>query len=122
MTGSVGDNSADDVLGAIRALEGALQERGEADAEAGAELEAARTEAQRILAAARDDAEMRAAERRDLLLENASTDAERIRRNGEEAAAALRARVETVEDEAIERAVALVLPMAAKEVRSCSSK
>lgn len=113
-------NGAGGVLGAIRALETALKAKATAHVDADAELEAARAAAERILASARERTDTHASERRHLLLATASADEQRIRREGEKAATELQARLGVVEDEAIERALAVLLPTPGEESTTCS--
>ena len=69
-------------LGSVRQLEGALEASSTARAAAEARLEAARSEASRLLAVAREDAVAAAAERRRSVLAAADDDAAAIHRRG----------------------------------------
>ena len=122
MTGSAAGNGGAGVLDAIRELETTLQARAAAQLDADAELAAARSEAEHILATARERAEKRAADRRRLAVAVATADAELIGRDADQAAAGLRATLGAIEDEAIERALALLLPTPNEEATTCSPR
>lgn len=113
-------NGRGSALAAIRALEAALQAKTVAGNNGATELDSARAEAEAILTAAREAAETRALQRRQVLLAAADADAERIRRDAEATSAQLRARLKAIEEDALERALTLVLPPA--EVTTCSPR
>ena len=98
------------VLGSVRQLEGALEATATTRAASDTRLADARAEASRLLDAARADAAAAAAERRRVVLAAAEDDAAEIHHRGEEAAARVRADAQGSRAEAVEAAVAFVLP------------
>jgi hypothetical protein len=113
-------NGHGSALAAIRALEAALQARSAAGYNGATELDRARTEAEAIMTAAGEAAEARTLQRRQVLLAAADADVERTRRDVEAASAQLRARLEAIEEHALERALTLVLP--SPEATTCSPR
>jgi vacuolar-type H+-ATPase subunit H len=98
------------VLGSVRQLEGALEATASTRAASDTRLADARAEASRLLDAARANTAAAAAERRHVVLAAAEDDAAAIRREGEETAARVRADAQGSRAEAVEAALAFVLP------------
>lgn len=120
MSESAATNGRGSALAAIRALEAALQAKTAAGNNGAAELDSARAEAEAILTAARKAAETRALQRQQMLLAAADADAEAIQHDAETVAAQLRTRLTVIEEDALERALALVLPPL--EAATCSPR
>ena len=95
-------------LAAVRELEGALDERHDARDTAKARLDAARSEAERLLSAARAEGAEAGRRRRAALLADAEADATAIRATGKTEAAAI-LRQHSVEHELIADFTAVVL-------------
>ena len=98
-----------DALGAVRRLESALEERTGGDT-AEAALDAAREEAERLLACARAAGDNEGRRRRAALLAAADAEATSIRAAGEAAADDLLRRVASERDELVAEFTAAVLP------------
>jgi vacuolar-type H+-ATPase subunit H len=105
-------SSPHDALGAVRRLERALEERTGGDA-AEAALDAAREEAERILADARVGGDAEGRRRRVALLAAADAEATSIRAAGEAEADELLSRVAAERDELVAEFTAAVLPQEA---------
>jgi vacuolar-type H+-ATPase subunit H len=99
-------------LGSIRQLEEALEARSHANVAAETRLEAARTEASRILASAREEAAAAVAQRRRQALDAAADDVAAIGRAAEETAARVRRDARQHRSATVDAAVTLVLPAA----------
>jgi hypothetical protein len=108
-----------DALGAVQELEAALALRADARDDAEAGTDAARAEAERLLAEARRVGADAGRRRRADILAEAEAEARKIRDDGEAAVQELRERVADRRDELIAELTALVLP---EEVAgACSS-
>lgn len=99
-------------LGSVRQLEGALEAASTTRAESETRLEEARAGAARVIAAARDAAAAAVAERRRIALAAAEDDAAEMSRQGEARAARVLVDAGTSRAEAVEAALALILPAA----------
>lgn len=97
-------------LDSVRQLEQALESSATARAAAEKRLQAARSEADRLLAAAQENAAAIEAERRRDVLAAADEEAAAIHRAGQARLERLRADARTTRQAAVEAAVALVLP------------
>ncbi len=106
--------SATGPLDSVRQLEQALESSATARTAADERLEAARSEAVRLLSAARQTADATAAERRRLALASADEDAAAIRRAGEARVEQLRADAGATREVLVEAALALILPAGEK--------
>ena len=104
-------SSPRDALGAVRRLESALEERAGGDTEAA--LDAAREEAERLLADARAAGDDEGCRRRAAVLAAADAEAMAIRAAGEAAADELLRRVAAERDELVAEFTAAVLPQEA---------
>ena len=107
------DHDAESVsvaLGSVRRLEGALEASSAERAAAESRLQAARSEASRVLATARKDAAAEVAARRRLVLDSVEKDAAGIQREGEERATHLRARARRGRQAMVDAAITLILP------------
>jgi hypothetical protein len=102
-------SSGSPALAAVRRLESALDQRNDARDAAGAALDAARAEAEGLLAEARAAGTAEGLRRRDALLADSKTDAAAIRVAGEAAAEALLRRVSAERDVVVAEFIAAVL-------------
>ena len=108
-----------DALDAVQQLESALAERTDAHGVAEAGMDAARAEAERLLADARRTGSEAGRRRRDEILAEAEAEARAIRADAEAEVQELRERVSGRHDELIAELTALVLPEEA--AGACSS-